>query len=258
MIRPVPTFETTLGRGGRHVRIELPELHIRTDEAALDLGDQDAAWVFSSPPALGWAAIVQTKRVRDLELPSGEGWKRVEPGASAAKPEDASEVVTLEMKATAERSPDPASVVKFSIYAGQRGFYEVLDRLSYVQDFDVETSADGSAVIVDPVVATAAEGLRVEVTALPGEHAGQRVLDGRIVSTWIDRPVRTVAAPLGAASPAKIQLPATHERVTPFRVALAPGGEARLPTVLRRKECPAVPATLTLRYVGSGPKAPPD
>ncbi len=237
-IRPVQRFTTPLEAWGwQTVTIELPELAVRTVELGWLVPPAGVVAVDTVAPG-GLAVLVRARPV-DGGAPIARGWARVDatPGAAAASPR-----VTLATLAATWRGADGRALTspRVTVYLGQAATVSVSDERSYIAGATVTGS--GTHWVVEPVVDVLSEGFALEATVRPGLE-GEHVVDGRILRTHLDAPMREIGWNFGTGAATSLQLPVAREVSRPFRARLRVGGSTSIPV-------PAIPgaptATLTL------------
>ncbi|MFQ5843881.1 MAG: hypothetical protein ACE5JG_02725 [Planctomycetota bacterium] len=95
---------------------------------------------------------------------------------------------------------------RITVYAGQRASITAGSRVSFVQEFKVES--EGSAVVAAPVIGVAHTGLTVELEAGPTQDPDRVALLFSILESELREPLREQEVLVGAGVPATIQLPA--------------------------------------------------
>ena len=97
---------------------------------------------------------------------------------------------------------------RITVYSGQKANVSVLNEISYIQDFDVETAQDGTEV-ANPIVQTIQEGTVIDFTpslAGKGTSIGVR-FEGTYAAVTRPIPELERALPGGAGKTVKVQLP---------------------------------------------------
>ena len=248
--RPIATFDTTLpaGPGGVAVRIDLPEVRLRTLERTIDVPSTRVELTGDVDP-LTFGRLTATP-ANELATPDRRGWSRVlpgEPALAAHATVDPRPIVTVDLRW--EGPAGPLSRSSLSVFAGQTGAQELENRISHLQDFDV----DARTQVADPVIGVVTEALAVRVLPLPSPTGGPRIFEGTVRTGSVDDPMRVGVVRFTSDTPhGLVQLPVTHEEVRPFRVRLAPGEEARIPFAPQAGDPQTTARSLVLRYVADG------
>jgi hypothetical protein len=111
------------------------------------------------------------------------------------------------------------SATEVTVFDRQKTTIEVLDRLSYVSDFEVEVGQD--AVVANPLVATETEGLRIDVRPTLSADGSLVTLETDVTSLAVARPIAEETQTL-AGTEVRVQRPEVHSarRTRTFTVPL--------------------------------------
>jgi hypothetical protein len=241
--RPIGTVQAALP--GAPATLESPAVTVHRFRGVLDALPGSPAYLLA-PTSDGTSALLRLESVAGLHPAAAAAWRRVTAGGDA--PAASSRVATLQLEVrTGARGSVRLTNPVVTVWEGQRATVQVLERTSYVRDLDVQHTS--SSPIADPVIGTAVEGLATDFSVLPGDGA-MRTFDVRLSASFLDRPFRVREVPMGA-TPARIQLPVSHDVVLPFRFALQPGEEKTLPPVrIGTKDGPK-DAVVSIRYLSA-------
>ncbi len=137
---------------------------------------------------------------------------------------DAADVDRLMRNVEASEGAVLVSAPRVTAYDGQRANMQVINQISFIQDFDVET---GNPPVVDPIIGIMQEGVTLE---LRGKiTADRKAIDIEFLGTWavLQRPIKEKKIKL-AGKEHTIQLPELDVAKTEAAIRLNDGGYAML------------------------------
>jgi hypothetical protein len=110
-----------------------------------------------------------------------------------------------------------------TLFDGQRGTLQVLNRLSYIQDYAVEVAQD--AFIADPIVGVAVEGTLLDLRPTIDASGTKVVLDVDVSSCAVPQPIKIDdVAIVGGKQTVQIQRPEAHTARVTHTVTVPAGG----------------------------------
>ncbi len=172
----------------------------------------------ASPAA---AIAVANLEVRVYEVPAAFADELRKEGEAVAYPLDPVQLETFLRAVAKTPGAKVVSQPRITTYDGQRASVEVLEAVSYIQDYDVETA--GGAVVVDPIVGTVHEGLVLQTTPRMSADRRYVTLDLEMTFAVVKRPIPEHETTIGNRK-VRIQLPEVRKQTRRVSVTLPSGG----------------------------------
>lgn len=120
--------------------------------------------------------------------------------ARLLSPEETEQVLAALAGGAAETVTAP----RITVYSGERANVTILEKHSFVTDYELDHPAPGT-IVADPVVTTVTDGLTLELR--PRLEGDACVLTANLTSSRLKKPVEARQIDLGVGAPVTIQLP---------------------------------------------------
>jgi hypothetical protein len=155
--------------------------------------------------AKGPVVHVET-RILHLEAEAAKRLGLLDPaGGVASRPIEGDELRALLDAAAAGKGVVQVTAPSLAVYDRQKATVSVLDQISFIQDFDVEETGDGTTV-ADPIIGTIQEGVIVDLRPIVSLDRAAITCDLTLTVAHVRRPIAEAKVRLGTGE-GTIQLP---------------------------------------------------